>query len=427
MLGRTTGLFGVLVAVLGLVLGLQTGASAGSKIPAPATGAYLGAFVDPNARWDGIREQETEVARFEQHIGRKLSIDHHYYGWSGSSQAFPAAMDRWDVAHGRIPLISWEGTNLNTIISGSQDSVIRDRARRVKTFGHRVFISWGYEMNGDWNSWSGPANNSPGRHNGPAKFVAAWRRIHHIFAEVGATNATWVWTPNDRDVPSAAWNHWTKYYPGDAYVDWVGVDGYNWGKTKSWSTWTPFWALFRGVYRSYGGHKPIMVVETASSENGGDKAGWISGMWTALEYRFHGIKAVVWTDRGSDWRVETSAASTASFRRMALSPFMRQRKDTTAPYVGDLASSPGGIVATTAALSYRLSEPARISILIRNQSGHVVRTLGGATVVPGQRGLSWNLKNESGHRVAAGVYRWTVRAADPAHNVRRASASITIG
>src|SRR5262245_44760314 len=212
-----------LLATIPVVACLQDTASASSKIDPPGIGAYLGAFVDPNARWDGVREQEGEVSHLEQLIGRKLAIDHHYYGWSGSSQMFPAAIDRWDVAHGRIPLISWEGTDLNRIVSGSQDSVIRARARRAKQFGHRIFISWGYEMNGDWNEWSGINANSPGTTNGPAKFVSAWRRIHRIFDKVGANNVTWVWTPNDRDVPSSSWNHWTQYYPGDAYVDWVGV------------------------------------------------------------------------------------------------------------------------------------------------------------------------------------------------------------
>jgi len=414
------------LATVGLVAGLETDAAAGEKIQPPAIGTYLGSFVDPNARWDGVTRQESEVRHFEQLIGRKLRIDHHYYGWSGDSQMFPAAIDRWDVANGRIPLISWQGTDLNSIISGSQDSVIKSRARRVKSFGHPVFISWGYEMNGDWNSWSGIKNNSPGTTNGPAKYVAAWRRIQKIFDKVGAKNATWVWTPNDRDVPSAAWNHWTNYYPGDDYVDWVGVDGYNWGRLESWSTWTPFESLYRGVYRDYAGRKPIMVVETGSVEQGGDKGAWIAGMWKTLVYRYPAIKAIIWMERGPHWMVETSSSAVDSFRRMVNSPFFIQHRDTTAPYVSDL-SAPGFRVTSPVKLSYRLSEPARVRIFFTNQSGKTVRILGGAPAAPGARSFTWDLKNGSGQRVPRGDYEWTVQAVDTSHNVRRVTESIAVG
>jgi mannan endo-1,4-beta-mannosidase len=88
-------------------------------------------------------------------------------------------------------------------------------------------------MNGNWEKWS-PANN--GSTPDPAAFVAAWRHVHDLFVQNGATNVVWVWCPNATDVPnatSAPWNHWTNYYPGDTYVDWVGIDGYNWGNTTA--------------------------------------------------------------------------------------------------------------------------------------------------------------------------------------------------
>jgi len=406
-----------------LAVSPPAGATA-SKISRPATGIYLGAFVDPDNHWDGVVRQEGEVRTFEQHIGRKLDLDHHYYGWSGSSQMFPAAFDRWDVQGGRIPLISWEGTNLDSINSGSQDASIRARAAAVKKFGHRVFISWGYEMNGNWNPWDGYHNNSPGRTDGPAKFVAAWRRIHNIFQRAGATNVTWVWTPNDRDIPSTSWNHWTNYYPGDAYVDWVGVDGYNWGTAQSWSQWTPFGNLFTGVYGTYASRKPIMVVETASAEQGGSKAQWIRGMWKALVYQYPDIKAVVWMETGPTWKVETSASALSAFWNMATSPYFTQRKDTTAPYV---SHSSVGVSSSSMDLRFRLSEPARVLITITNQAGLVVRRLvGGRALTPGPHEVRWNLRNSAGGRVRAGLYRWRIRATDPSSNVRTTSSSVRV-
>jgi hypothetical protein len=303
--------------------------------------------------------------------------------------------------------------------------VIRARARRVKSFGHRIFLSWGYEMNGDWNSWSGIHNNSPGSTNGPAKYVAAWRRIHRIFTKVGATNVTWVWTPNFEDIPSAGWNHYTKYYPGDAYVDWVGVDGYNWGTIRSWSRWTPFAAMFRSVYRDYARRMPIMVVETGSAEKGGNKAAWTAGMWTALQYQYPRIKALVWTECGPDWKVESSSSSVGSFRRMSGSPYLMQRRDTVAPYLRDL-TAPGHRVTSPIALTYRLSEPARVRLAVKNLQGKVVRIVAAGPVAPGPRKFMWNLKNGSGHRVPRGSYRLTIRAIDIAHNGRHVTKTVAV-
>src|SRR5438552_11165050 len=97
--GATGTTLGIAVTLSLCVLQLVSAgpAAASSKISPPTTGIYLGAFVDPNQRWDGVLKQEGEIQGFEHRIGRKLAIDHHYYGWSGSSQMFPAAMDRWDV------------------------------------------------------------------------------------------------------------------------------------------------------------------------------------------------------------------------------------------------------------------------------------------------------------------------------------------
>jgi glycosyl hydrolase family 26/flagellar hook capping protein FlgD len=399
-------------------------AALGGAVGPPATGIYLGAFVDPNARWDGVAAQEREIAGFERDLGRKLDIDHHYYGWSGSSQMFPAALDRWDVAHGRIPLISWQGTNLRAINSGSQDASIRARARAVRRFGHPVFISWGYEMNGDWNSWSGPRNNSAGRTNGPARFVLAWRRIHDIFDQAGARNVSWVWTPNNEDVPMVGWNHWTAYYPGDRYVDWVGVDGYNWGTSEQWSHWTAFERLFRGVYRDYAGRKPLMVVETASVENGGSKAAWIRGAWRSLEYRYPDIRALVWMERGA-WSVRSSASSLTSFRSMAASSYLRNRPDTTPPSITSLDAAPG---IREMILGFHLSEPARVSLTITNHAGHLVRTLmEGRLLASGPSAIAWNLRNAAGSLVPDGKYHWAVRAVDHSHNARTVRGSFRVG
>ena len=124
----------------------------------------------------------------EKQLGRKLAIDSHYYDWA---DLFPGTREADDAANGRIPMITWWGVSNAKVINGSQDALIRSRAAAVKSFGRPVFLRWGAEMNGNWYPWSGVASG-----NDPSKYVAAYRRIHDVFAAAGVTNARWVWAPN---------------------------------------------------------------------------------------------------------------------------------------------------------------------------------------------------------------------------------------
>jgi hypothetical protein len=291
-------------------------ASARSTALAPRHGVLLGAYVDSVGHWVNDATAEAGVSRFETAIGRRLSIDHHYYGWTDS---FPTGLERWDLALRRTPMVSWSGTNLDAILSGRYDAMIRQRADDVRAFDAPLFLRWGWEMNGNWSPDDGSHNNDPGKHDGPQKYVAAWRHIHDIFTAAGATNAVWVWSPNATDVPAARWNHWTRYYPGNAYVDWIGIDGYNWGTSRSWSSWTSFAHLVKPIYDDYAGRKPIMVAETASAEHGGSKAAWFDSVRKALPRRFPGIAALVYFEANKEvnWTVHSSAAALASFRALA--------------------------------------------------------------------------------------------------------------
>jgi hypothetical protein len=278
----------------------------------PRTGLLLGAYVDPDDAWRGNDDVFAKIDAFEALIGRPLAIALHYYDWA---DVFPSGLEQWDLAGDRIPLISWRGTRLDAINSGRYDSLIRARARSVKSLGAPVFVRWGWEMNGNWFAHAG-ALNMP---DGPAKFVAAWRRIHKIFDAAGAKNVVWVWCPNAQSTPDEEWNQWGRYYPGDAFVDWVAIDGYNWGTTQSWSTWQNLADIVGPFYRDYAGRKPIMISETASAEAGGDKAAWIRNAQTTLIRDFPKVKAMLWFEvaKEADWRVESSAASLAAFRSLA--------------------------------------------------------------------------------------------------------------
>ena len=218
-----------------------------------------------------------------------------------------------DLAAGRIPLVNWEPHKIDftKIVDGSLDATIVARANGSKALGKKFFLDFAAEMNGD-EAWGG--NNAP-------LYVAAYRHIHDIFLAAGATNVIWAWCPNVTDIHGGN-KHTMEYYPGDAYVDWTGVDGYNWGATNG--GWQTFQQVFREIYPLLAAKKkPILIGETSSAQVGGDKGKWIDEIIPTLRASFPLIKCLVWFDinKEADWRISSSPESEAAFIRMARDPY----------------------------------------------------------------------------------------------------------
>jgi hypothetical protein len=309
----------------------------------PEAGVFMGAFVDIIDGYDaGDATDTNSEGRYvaaEDLVGRRFVIDNRFYD---DSTEIVSDRTLWDVANNLVPMITWmpygNGNPLVEIIQGEHDDWIKSEADKLKALNVQVLMRWGHEMNGNWYPWAGYVNGEGGDadggdaatdaggvpSSGPAKYVAAWRHVHDIFAAEGATNVVWVWCTNSNDVPDAPWNHWTLYYPGDDYVDWVGIDAYNWGNSSSCCIWTTFAGLLTGSpYQDYSAKKPIMLPETASAEVGGNKGAWITAMHQNLETEFRGIRAVVWFDinKETDWRIDSSPSSLAAYQAMALDPY----------------------------------------------------------------------------------------------------------
>lgn len=135
------------------------------------------------------------------------------------------------------------------------------------------------------------------------------RHIRDLFRDV--PNAKFVWVVNSDSVPNTADNAITKYYPGDSYVDAVGVDGFNFG-----SPWQSFDAIFNKpltLLTSYG--KPIYILSVASAEGSG-KAAWITDALTVQIPKYPSIVGWIWfnVNKEADWRVNSSPQALNAFR-----------------------------------------------------------------------------------------------------------------
>ncbi len=375
----------------------------------PAYGALFGAWVQSGPVWS-----RGGVSAVEAEIGRRFDIDHRFYAWR---DVFPNADQYWDVANGRIPLVTWEPwtASLAEIASGADDALIRQRAEALRTFGGPIFLRFAHEMNGDWYPWDGYHN---GKSDGAAAYVAAWRHVHDIFAAANASNVLWVWCPTATSVPDAGWNSWRRYYPGDAYVDWVCVDTYN----RQATAWSDFARLVTPFYRDYARRKPIMIGEAGSVDDVSDqKARWIEDAAGELEHSFPDIAAFVWFDANTgshDWRFDSSKASLAAYAAMASTRFFNTRAQALAAPRGLIwnlqvrASHPPASLPVS--VTFRARSPLTATVTVRDGTGRVVRTIASRVhLAPGLASFAWNGTTSRGDRVGRGSFTLfvSVRAA----------------
>jgi len=296
----------------------------------PKRGAYFGAYVSWSPHGG---TSKSSIARFESMVKRTLGIHHRYQSWSAR---FPTSSEEgWDWAHRAYSMESWSDTDysgslnfLDAINNGSQDAVIRARAKAVRRWRHPIFIRFLWEMNVDGNAFNAVNSSDPGTHNGTRKYIEAWRHVYSIFRAEGARNAAFVWCPDYYDDPQEPWNHYTQYYPGDAYVQWVCADGYN----SRLSKWRSLMTINGNVYADYP-QKPFMIGETSSVEDPDQpnrKAAWILQASKELR-RYPRVKAWVWFHHPQghnaryDWQVNTSESALNAYIAAGAAPYFDRR------------------------------------------------------------------------------------------------------
>jgi beta-mannanase len=282
---------------------------------------------------DSLHLAPWKALRYAKIFGRRFQILSFYFSW-GSSRERPDLREIQGVLNsGFIPMITWEpwlwpqelpegvqpedqpDFSLEEILSGMYDDYIQNWALDLKQISGPIFFRPLHEMNGNWYPWGGRANG-----NQPEEYIETWRYIRSIFKENRNYQLIWVWSPYVHSVPDESGNEIWHYYPGSEEVDWLALDGYNWGKTQEWSRWQSFKEIFEEGYSNLiqlSSEKPFMIAEVGCAEEGGNKGKWIGEAFQLLGDKFPKIKALIWfnTKKECDWRIESSRQSLKAFRK----------------------------------------------------------------------------------------------------------------
>ena len=305
-------LFG-LMAALAILLSIASPVYATRDILLPA---------GSNTVWHGVwlpikrTISSSAITTFESQANKKVGVELYYVGWYQNAWAdVQRQINVWEPM-GIKAHVTWEpslksgGDPLAAILNGSQDAIINDFAVQSKAYGKPFFLRFAHEMNGNWYDWSGAMTG-----NNPQTYIDAWRYVWNKFQAAGATNAVWVWSPNWNSVPNESWNDLHNYYPGDAYVDWVGVDFYGLKYDD-----VSVAANIDAVYTSYS-YKPMMIAETAAADCNNYVPGvtrtkdqWINEFFATLLNR-PAVRAFFWFNENkngeADWTI-TSCPSPAA-------------------------------------------------------------------------------------------------------------------
>lgn len=274
----------------------------GGKLLPPENGIYAGVFPDMGSTEDSVTKER--IQEYMDLTGSNPVWVCFSNNWFRGIK-FPSSQCRVINSFGSVPYVrimprhDWtQGKrdpvyDLQYIINGNFDDDIRKWAKDAKKFGKPILAEFAPEMNGNWFPWSGVFN---GKKSGAKLYREAHRHIVELIKDEGAHNITWMFHVNAVSEPDENWNRMKSYYPGDKYIDWIGMSVY--GSQKPGWEWTSFIDVFQKAYwemEKISKSKPLAIAEFGVVEDpaSGNKAEWIKQAFeTILSGNYPRIKAI---------------------------------------------------------------------------------------------------------------------------------------
>lgn len=329
---------------------------------APSTGVLFGASLD----WS-----TDSVRAYARRLGRRPATNVYFVDLplkAKQTHYLDEAVDQIRDGGGML-LLTLEPTRGLAAVT---PPVARRVTTKIASYNRRgvpVLVRFAHEMNGSWYPWA----------QQPAAYVKAFRTVASAVHR-GAPGSAMLWAPNygggypfaggryqavagSRDAAALDTDHdgavtrlddpYAPYYPGDAYVDWVGMTLYHFGNVYPWGENEipepgKFAALLTGTYDGLNGdesavpdfyttwaaghHKPLAVPETAAlyapggpgaSQLAVKQAWWRQVFAPSVHVRFPLLRMINWFEWDKqevevharvDWTATTSPTVARRFR-----------------------------------------------------------------------------------------------------------------
>ncbi|MFJ6573742.1 glycoside hydrolase family 26 protein [Streptomyces sp. NPDC091292] len=298
--------------------GSGQGEPSASATPPPGTAAQR--LIPTSGRYFGISTLKTpwspaETDAVARRAGKQPNLLEYFVKWNEGYRR--GAVDE-AYKQGGVPLLTWEpwasveaGNDqpdyaLAEIADGRHDAYVKRFAEDVRAHGRPLILRFAHEMNGTWFPW---AENTNG--NDAGSYVKAWRHVHDLFTQAGVRNVVWQWSPNI--LRTIEKTRLRPLYPGDAYVDLVGLSGYRKYEKRAADVFDPALSEIRAFTK-----RPVLISETGARP-GKDKAAWIADFFGWLRGRPEVI-GFVWFERSpehggkQDWRFAETPGTQRAFR-----------------------------------------------------------------------------------------------------------------
>ena len=260
------------------------------------------------------------IRAWERAVGHRADVVQTFVSWEYDGEPglddFPTDDARRISRSGRTLEVTWVPSNpadgrdqerfsLDSIAAGRHDDYVRSFAEEVRDSGLHVRLRLGHEMNGAWQPF-----NESNSGNDPGDFARAWRHVHDVFADVGATNVEWVWSPN---IVGPGLTPLVGLYPGDAFVDLVGIDGYSYPRSGCPGPARLFDETLRQVLKIT--ERPVVLAEVGVARTCAHRATWVTDLFAWA--REHDVREVTWWERRTDrddFRLADDPAALEAYR-----------------------------------------------------------------------------------------------------------------
>lgn len=262
----------------------------------PKNGALLGAYaeLDP-AVHNAATGKPFYTEGLEQLTGKKHAAYLLYFTYGKPLSTLKSHIEHAKAAGTALEIGVQPMKGLDEV---QDDEYLHQFAQDLADAGIPVFLRFANEMNGNWVPWNG----------NPKQYIEKFRLVANVIHKTAPDNVAMVWAPGA--TPEYTIN---AYYPGDAYVDWVGVSLYtifnptldplNKGEDRS-----SHIERFDYIYKQYAKRKPVFISEGGVSymypEKMQDKTSWanyqIKQFYATLPMLYPKVKAVFWFDSNHD-------------------------------------------------------------------------------------------------------------------------------